>query len=84
MAHSAVAGAVRQLRESLTQLSLDMTKPLARERPSVAAARQQLDELDARFRRAALAEAVLPAVQASAPARSVARVDGAEAAQAVV
>jgi hypothetical protein len=78
LADGGVAAAVRQLRESLTQLSLDMTKPLARERPSVAAARQQLDELDAMFRRA------VPAVQASAADGSVARIaPGTEAAQAV-
>jgi hypothetical protein len=83
VAPSGVAAAVRQLRESLSQLSLDMTRPLARERPSVATARQQLDELDAMFRRAALADAAVPAAPATASAETVVGMDGTEAAQAV-
>jgi serine/threonine protein kinase len=62
-----VAAAVRRLRESLTQLSLDMTRPLPNDRPSVAAARQQLDGLDAMLKRAALPKVVAAAAAAAAP-----------------
>ena len=78
-AGSTVAAAVRELRESLAKLSLDMTNPLARERPSVAIARQQLDEMDATFRRAATEAAATAATSVG----TALPMDGTEAAKAV-
>eukprot|EP01043_Picozoa_sp_COSAG02_P050334 COSAG02_NODE_5163_length_4579_cov_25.864732_2_plen_816_part_00 len=57
-----ISQALVQLRQSLMQLSLDMTQPIAHERPTVVHARQRLHELDEKLKLVAT-----PKITAAAP-----------------